>query len=87
MVIRPKLLLVGGGHAILPFLVNASHFRNLADITLINEHPYLFYSGMIPEYLGGHYTKEDVTIDLGRLCKLNGITFVSAKAQNLHIDS
>ena len=61
-----RLLIVGGGHASLPVL---DHARRLAEaegatVTLVSDRPELWYSGMTPEWLGGVYTQEDVTIPL-----------------------
>lgn len=86
MAIRPKLVLAGGGHAILPFLVHAKEISNSADITLINEHRYFYYSGMIPEYLGGEYNTEEIRIDLQRLCRQNKVTFIKSRAEHLEIN-
>lgn len=86
MAIRPKLVLAGGGHAILPFLNHAKEIDDSADITLINENRYLYFSGMIPEYLGGTYNEEDIRIDLEGLCHLNKVTFVQARAIKLNVE-
>ncbi len=83
---RPKLVLAGGGHAILPFLAHARKISDWADITLINEHRFLYYSGMIPEYLGGFYDQEDIRIDLERLCRENEVNFAESKIERLMVD-
>jgi len=73
------LVLAGGGHAMLPALVRAQNWvRSGLAVTLIDPHRYLYYSGMVPEYLGGVYRREEVRIDLERLCKRAGVTFVQA---------
>ncbi len=83
---RPKLVLAGGGHAILPFLAHARKISDWANITLINEHRFLYYSGMIPEYLGGFYNQDDIRIDLEWLCRENEVNFAESKIEQLMVD-
>ncbi len=52
-------------------------------VTLIDGSPYLYYSGMVPEYLGGIYSREAVRINLRQLCDDVGAHFVEARAANL----
>jgi len=79
------VLLVGGGHAMLHTI---RHIREKVPysvkISLISDHPYLYYSGMVPEYLGGIYKEEEVRIDLMRLCKEFGIEWIPGKVINLN---
>ncbi len=79
-----QVVLVGGGHAMLPTLVAAAAWRDdgLA-VTLVNDHRYLYYSGMVPEFLGGVYREDEVRIDLADLCRRQGIAFVEAAATRL----
>lgn len=84
MATSTRLVLVGGGHAMLPTLMAAAAWRDAGiDVTLVNDHRYLYYSGMVPEYLGGVYTEEEVRIDLAGLCAQQGIRFVEAAATRL----
>lgn len=79
------LVMVGGGHAMLPSIVHAEAWtRQGFRVTLVDAHRYLYYSGMVPEYLGGVYTQNEVRIDLERLCRSRGISFVCAAVT--HID-
>ncbi|MEM8599323.1 MAG: FAD-dependent oxidoreductase [Bacteroidota bacterium] len=71
------LLLVGGGHASLPLLTAAGQLvRRGMRVTLLNDARHLWYSGMVPEHLGGVYERDQVTIDLARLCDEHGVHFV-----------
>jgi len=80
-----KLLLVGGGHAMLPLLKNpAGILQNDVEITLINDHPFIYYSGMVPEYMGDVYQQDEIRIDLKRLCEETGIRFIQDMASELH---
>ena len=72
-----KLLLVGAGHAHIGLL------RRLcvtplakSDITLITEQPQSIYSGMLPGWMAGHYTLDDIRIDIAVLCKQAGVHLI-----------
>ncbi len=80
---RPRLLVVGGGHATLPLLDAASRLD--ADVTLLSDCPNLWYSGMVPEWTGGVYTRGDVTIDLAAICTREGVRFVQDRASGLDL--
>ncbi len=83
MVDPVRLLIVGGGHATLPLLDRARDLAPHADVTLLSDRPELWYSGMVPEWTGGVYTRDDVTIDLAAICAREGIRFVQARASRL----
>ena len=53
------------------------------DVTLVSDSPFLYYSGMVPEYVGGVYRQEEIRIDLEALCKASDVRFVQAKAARL----
>lgn len=53
-------------------------------VTLIDGNAFLYYSGMVPEYLGGVYTRDEVRINLDALCQRAGIRFVDRPA--VHLD-
>jgi selenide,water dikinase len=53
------------------------------EVTLVNPGRFLYYSGMVPEYLGGVYREEDVRIDLQALCATANVRFVEARAAAL----
>ena len=80
----PRVLLIGGGHAMLPALQRARRWTAAgAQVTLLSDRPHLYYSGMVPELLGGVYTEDEVRIDLRRLCRVAGVRFVEDAAQQL----
>ena len=72
-----QVVLAGGGHAMLPVLHAAKRWREagIAETTLFDPQPALYYSGMIPEYLGGVYRAEQARIDLAPLCQHAGVRF------------
>jgi NADH dehydrogenase FAD-containing subunit len=80
----PHLVLLGGGHAMLPSLARARDWTDAgAEVTLIDPQRYLYYSGMVPEYLGGVYEEEEIRVDLARLTQAAGVTHVQAQAQTI----
>ena len=65
-----RIILVGGGHT------HALVLRKLAmspipeaQVTLVNPTSKAPYTGMLPGYIAGHYTQQDVEIDLIRLAR------------------
>lgn len=68
----------------LPALSRAERWtQNGVRVTLIDGSPHLYYSGMVPEYLGGVYPRDAVRINLERLCDDAGIHFAEARAEHL----
>ncbi len=78
------IVLVGGGH---------SHVEVLRDfgmnpmpgvhLTLIGIDAQTPYSGMLPGYVAGHYSYDDVHIDLIRLCAFAGARFIDAEVTGI----
>lgn len=83
---RPRLVLVGGGHA---------HQRVLASLAdedwpdveriLVSPSARQLYSAMVPGYLQDRYRKEELTLDIARLAEQAGARFVRAGA--LRVDA
>lgn len=81
------VLIVGGGHGSLPLLKQADRWSQQGIRTaLINEHEHFYYSGMLPEYLGGVYNEQDLQIDLPNLCNKTGVQFYKGHAENLDLE-
>lgn len=76
------LLIVGGGHASLPLLARARTLAEAAgaEVVLVSDRPELWYSGMTPEWLGGVYSRADVTVPLGPICAREGVRFEVGRA-------
>jgi len=85
---RPlRLVLVGGGHAMLPSLAQARAWTDAGvDVTLIDPQRWLYYSGMVPEYLGGVYDEPEIRIDLVETARRAGMSVVSSAATTLDPD-
>ncbi len=71
------LVLVGGGHAH-ALVLRAWGMNPLpgARLTLINPGPTAPYTGMLPGHVAGHYTRDELEIDLVRLCRHAGARLI-----------
>lgn len=83
---KKRIVLVGGGHT------HTLVLRNLKaplphPITLVSESRSLFYTGMLPGFIAGHYGMEDISISLPRLCERVGADFVLATAKAINDDT
>lgn len=71
------LLFIGGGHAhAIALQMLAMNRPAGVRITLISDHIQTPYSGMLPGLIAGHYSVDQVHIDLGRFCRYAGIDFI-----------
>ncbi len=71
------LVLVGGGHA--HALVLRKWGMNQVPgvrLTLINPGPVAPYTGMLPGHIAGHYRRDEMMIDLVRLCRFAGARLI-----------
>jgi len=87
------LVLIGGGHT------HALVLRRWGmtplpgvRVTVINPGPTAPYSGMLPGFVAGHYTRDELDIDLVKLARFAGArlingyaTGIDTKAQTVHI--
>ncbi len=75
------LVLVGGGHT--HSLVLRKWGMNPLPgvrVTVINPGPTAPYSGMLPGFVAGHYTRDELDIDLVKLSRFAGARLISGKA-------
>lgn len=79
------LVLVGGGHTH-ALLLRKWGMKPLpgARVTLINPGPTAPYSGMLPGFIAGHYSREDLDIDLVKLARFANARLIVGRAT--HID-
>nr|WP_106607061.1 selenide, water dikinase SelD [Shimia abyssi] len=76
------LVMIGGGHS--HALVLRKWGMNPLPgvrLTLINPGPTAPYSGMLPGHIAGHYTRDELDIDLVKLARFAGARLIMAPAQ------
>jgi selenide,water dikinase len=80
-----ELVLVGGGHAHVHVLkmLGMPHYRQLLweqgiRVTLIAKDIQTPYSGMLPGFVSGHYSYDQIHLDLQKLCRFSNIRVVHA---------
>jgi len=85
--ITTDIVLVGGGHAHV-LLLRQWAMRPPPGIrlTLISRDVLTPYSGMLPGLVAGHYTFDEVHIDLDRLCSWAEVRFVEASMIGLDLE-
>lgn len=78
------LVFIGGGHT------HALVLRSWAmkplpgvRVTLINPGPTAAYSGMLPGHVAGHYDRDELDIDLVRLCRRAGARLIMGPATGI----
>jgi len=83
MIEKPSksVVFIGGGHTH-ALVLNALKSRPLngAKVTVINPGKTAPYSGMLPGFVAGHYTRDQLDIDLGALSEKVGATLIDDKA-------
>jgi selenide,water dikinase len=86
--ITKDLVLIGGGHSHAIALKMLS-MQPLAGvrITLISDAYLTPYSGMLPGFIAGHYSYEEVHIDLARLCRALGVRFIEDAVVGLDLNA
>ncbi|MEJ6402851.1 selenide, water dikinase SelD [Yoonia sp. 2307UL14-13] len=78
------LVLIGGGHT--HALVLRSWGMNPlpgARLTVINPGPTAPYSGMLPGFVAGHYTRDELDIDLIKLARFAGARLINGAADGI----
>ena len=82
------IVLIGGGHAH-ALLLRMWGMRPLpgARLTLISPAPVAEYSGMLPGFVAGAYTRDDLAIDLVRLARHAGARLILDRAVGLDRDA
>ena len=81
------LVLVGGGHAHLAVLESLAK-KAIAGLRccLITPSPLSIYSGMLPGWMAGFFSDDEIQIDVSALAKAAGITLLLDEAVGLETD-
>lgn len=82
------LVLIGGGHT--HALVLRSWGMNPLPgvrVTVINPGPTAPYSGMLPGFVAGHYTREELDVDLVKLARFAGARMINGYATGIDKDA
>ncbi len=84
-----RLLLAGGGHAHVFVLEALARTRPAGgvEVTLVTPFPRLFYSGMLPGWIAGHYALDDCAIPLAPLAERAGAKIAFAHLARLDLDA
>ncbi len=82
------LVLVGGGHAH-ALVLKRWGMAPLpgARVTLIHPGASAPYTGMLPGHVAGHYTRDELEIDLVRLARFAGARLVTGMAQGIDLQA
>lgn len=78
------IVLIGGGHT--HALVLRMWVMNPLPgtrLTIIDPGPTVAYSGMLPGFVAGHYSREDLDIDLIRLARIAGARVIMGRATGI----
>lgn len=78
------LVLIGGGHShALVLRMWGMNPLPGVRVTVINPLPTAAYSGMLPGFVAGHYTREQLDIDLVRLARFAGARVIIGSAEGI----
>ncbi|KAB2542292.1 selenophosphate synthase [Salipiger aestuarii] len=82
------LVLIGGGHAhaLVLRMWGMSPLPG-ARVTLVNPGPTAPYSGMLPGFVAGHYSRDDLDIDLVRLARFAGARVILGAVDGIDLDA
>jgi selenide,water dikinase len=77
---RVRLLLVGAGHAHLEIMRRLAIDPPGVELTVVSTGARHHYSGMVPGYLQGTYSEDEIAVDVPRLAAYSGGRFVAGRA-------
>lgn len=82
------LVLIGGGHTH-ALVLRSWGMKPLAGVrvTVINPGPTAPYSGMLPGFVAGHYTRDELDIDLVKLARFAGARMIDGYASAINTDA
>ena len=82
------VVLVGGGHSHV-LLIRRWSMQPMAGVrlTLVSNSFESPYSGMLPGLIAGHYSVDEVHVDLLRLCNWAGVRFIESTLSSIDMDA
>ncbi len=79
-----RLLLIGAGHAHAQVLLDLAQSPIPGvEVTVVSPHSLAPYSGMVPGWLAGLYTFDDIVIDFAKLCAAAGARWMQGELDSL----
>ncbi len=85
--ITQDLVLIGGGHSHAVVLKMLAMCKvSGVRLTLISNSVLTPYSGMLPGLIAGHYSYEEVHVDLARLCRAVGVRFIEDTVEAIDLE-
>jgi selenide,water dikinase len=86
--VETDIVLVGGGHAHVQVMTRFAMARHPGvRLSLVTEQLETPYSGMLPGFVAGEYTRDDIHIDLARLAFATGTRLIHARVVGLDRDA
>lgn len=83
-----QLVLIGGGHSHVEVLRRFGMQPPAdADLTLVSPHSDTPYSGMLPGWIAGHYTREDCHIKLAPLAGFARCRWIQSSCNGINLDA
>jgi selenide,water dikinase len=83
-----RLVLLGGGHSHVEVLRRfGTDPLSGTELVLVNPYPDSPYSGMLPGWIAGHYTREECHIDLMRLTRFANCRLVRSACNGINPDA
>ena len=83
-----RLVLLGGGHSHVEVLRRFGTDPTLdTELMLVSPYPDSPYSGMLPGWIAGHYTRDECHIDLIALTRFANCRFVQSACTGIDLDA
>ncbi len=83
-----RLVLLGGGHSHVEVLRRfGTDPLTGTELVLVSPYPDSPYSGMLPGWIAGHYTRDECHIDLMRLTRFANCRFVRSACNGINLEA
>ncbi len=82
------LLICGAGHASLPLIKTGRQLKERRIRTVVlSSSKWLYYSGAVPQFMGGFLPEDQARIDVEQLCRRYGCAFFKGDAVRISTDT